>query len=196
MKEAKERTIFDNYYSKERFEAARDSLWENYQYGNMLQNCEIESPEDFSDNEIFVEMDFVSNIEWEEFQMDFKNFLINRTLICTGSVGLWSGRFEGGSLIQDFNDMRKLWTDCDYIHIFDINGHLYVKCSHHDGTNFFELRELNQKGLDLYERHNWVDDTWSDRRLYETLFKNSYSVLPNYVHLIWGRKRCEYEKAA
>lgn len=186
MKEARERTIFDNYYSNERFENARDSLWENYQYGCIELPYEVKSPEDFSDSDIFDEMDFVSNIEWEEFQMDFKNFLINRTLVCTGSVGLWTGQHEGGTIIEDFEDMKKLWSDCDYIHVFDKNGHLHVRCSHHDGTNYYELRELTQKGIDLYERHNWVGDTWSDRKLYETLFKNPYSVLPNYVHCMWG----------
>ena len=196
MKEAVERTIYDNYYSDGRFEAARENLWEDYRCDYVLEDYILKSPDDIPDNEIFNEMDFMDYIEWGELVKDFNDFLENRTLVCTGSVGLWTGQHEGGTIIEDFEDMRKLWNDCDYVHIYDKNGHLYIKCSHHDGINYYELRELTQKGLDLYERHNLWGDEWTDRRLHKTLFKKPYSVLPNYAHIVYGCKKREYEKVA
>lgn len=60
----------------------------------------------------------------------------------------------------------KAMTDCDYFRIYDENGHMYLTCSHHDGTNHFEIKIVTEKG---------------------------YTVLPRFAEKIYGCKAREYE---
>ena len=81
--------------------------------------------------------------DWEELETKIDNLLEGDNLIISGSVGRWDGTNRGyetypnwQKFIQDFG------KDCDYFKVYTNNGHLYVKCSHHDGNNFCEVKRL------------------------------------------------------
>ena len=71
--------------------------------------------------------------------------------------------------------------DCDYYKIWEEDNILHLKCSHHDGTNYFEIRILANEGLELYE--NWLyddDDTLSDlneREIHQKLLSDPKYIL-------------------
>ena len=121
--------------------------------------------------------------------MNFKDFFDRNTFILQGYCGTWRGRAKGGFVFNSFKELSRAWEDCGYIEIYDENGHLYVKCSHHDGTNLYEIRLLNEKGYDYYANHKWYDD---DEKLHDKLMNNPYSVLPHIAHKVFGCKKMEY----
>ena len=94
----------------------------------------------------------------------------------------------------NFQEMiTKAGKDCEYFHYYDVNGHFYLRCSHHDGTNLFEIRKVTEKGMDYYER--WESAPYTDKRSERDIHKaliDRYTVLPNYAHEVWGCKRREF----
>ena len=61
-----------------------------------------------------------------------------------------------------------------------------IKASHHDGTNYAELKELTCKGSNYAADHRYD----SDREVHEKLWNsNFYTRLPHYAHKVWGCKK-------
>lgn len=51
--------------------------------------------------------------------------------ILQGAVGRWDGTFRGGFIFDDFMAMYyKATEDCNYVKLYDINGHFYILCVH------------------------------------------------------------------
>ena len=183
----KERTIYSNY-----------SLWDTYPDEDikeqLMENGVDE--EDITDNMIWEERYFLDSIDWEDEKERLENFFLNNgnKWMLFGSVGRWNGVFRAGTLFDTFDDFfYKATKDCDYIHFYDENGHLYLTCSHHDGTCHYEIKEVTDEGIDYLER--WEED-WNDKRTEEyvhTQIFNRYSRLPRFAEKVYGCKRFEYE---
>lgn len=104
------------------------------------------------------------NIECHELNYPVKYYLV------TGDLGLWYGTVQGGKII------RGLWRaihECfeDYNHIYQEGKRLKVKAIHHDGTNLFQIKELTNRGVAYWQRH---EEEMSDRELHQRLFKDSH----------------------
>ena len=126
--------------------------------------------------------------DWEDFKVEFNHFLkdSDNGFLLVGTCGCWDGTYAGGCYVNSFDDLYKFWEHCDYIKVYDEGGHLYLKASHHDGTNYAELKELTCKGSNYALNHSWD----SDREVHETLMSsNFYTRLPHYAHKIWGCKK-------
>ena len=95
-----------------------------------------------------------------------KKYLQDNLLVATGTVGTWHGPEEGGIVIESPGDFIKLLTDCDYVEIAMDDTQMYVKCSHHDGTNHYKLREVLKSDYEYYGEHRYDDR----RKLCEYLF--------------------------
>lgn len=77
---------------------------------------------------------------------ELKSFFDGKTVMFTGAIGRWNGTHTGFD-IGDFDDLFSKYTvDCDYFEIYDDDGALYIRCSHHDGTNLFQVLTLTNKG--------------------------------------------------
>lgn len=108
--------------------------------------------------------DIKSEIKYYEGAFGKKEYLISATL------ELWNGKAKGGKIITGLWDAI---TQCfeDYNEIYEEGGMLKVTACHHDGTNFFKIKELTEKGEKFAERHKY---DMSDRELHEKLFNNSH----------------------
>ena len=183
MKKPKKRILYSNYDLSEMHQDA---------YEHLLEMHRDEFPNDLawepSDDAIWEEVRFLNDCNWSDFEINFKDFFDSNSFVLQGNIGTWRGQMKGGFVFESFRDMSRAWSYCDYLEVFDENGHLYIRCSHHDGSNFFEIR-LNDKGYDYYARHKWYDD---DEKLHDKLMQNPYSVLPNCAYKIFGCKRKEY----
>lgn len=79
--------------------------------------------------------------------------------------------------------------DCDYIHIYDDKGHLYISATHHDGTNSVEVKILTEKGVELYDE--WENDegvfsNLSEMEIHTKIMNdNKFSEIPNFVERVW-----------
>ena len=178
---AKERVLFDNYDMDNYFKWAEECLKEN---------CEDE--EEFSDSEIEeVAYDLVSQ-DFDIIVSELENFFKNNEIICFGSIGRWNGVYSGGKIFDDFkNALYSMIEDCWYYKIYDENGHLFVHCSHHDGSCTFEIKVLNDKGIKYFDNWNY---SWSDNRsekeVHNQIIKR-YSVLPNLMYKVYGCPKIE-----
>lgn len=187
MKTPKKRILYSNYYDSENEEAAIEYLIERH-----LERYPDDTDWKPDSDDIWNELNLMDEIFWDDFKMNFKDFFNENTFILQGNTGRWNGRFKTGFVFDSFEGMFKAWSDCDYVELYDENGHLYIQCSHHDGTNLYEIRKLTDKGYDYYSRHKWYDD---DRKIHNTLMKSGYSVLPHCAHTVFGCKRIEFEKS-
>lgn len=179
------RTLFDNYYSNERFDFAKQDLIE----------IEDGNPEP-TDSEVFDRLHFLEEFYWNDFKIEFTDYLDSLPcgLLCIGSVERWNGCYDGGAVITEFNDLYKLWGDCDYIAVYDKDGHLYINCSHHDGSNSFELKELTETGYNIVE--DWATgygvpywEKFDERELHQKMWNSTrYTHIPHYAKKVWGCK--------
>ena len=143
---AKERIIYDNY-----------NPWETYTdetLKEMAIECEwVNSVYEITETDLY-------NWRYEEMQNDWDNekemledFFDGKEVEFIGSVGRWNGVYKGkarGDFWKLFDDAM---TDCDYFRIYDENGHMYLTCSHHDGTNHFEIKVVTDKGYTVLPRY-------------------------------------------
>lgn len=139
-----------------------------------------ETEDDIPDN---IVSNFVYNDEcweWDGVVADLK-YLIKKSphgFVLYGSIGRWNGTVPGAWIIKEFDDLYDCWQDCDYIKIYDEDGHLYIECSHHDGNNKYELKELTAAGADF---EGDFDRLWND---------DNYTQPAYFAHKVWG---CEKE---
>lgn len=184
---AKERVIYDNY-----------SLWEKYPDDEIIETL-VENGKDrelITDEMIWNERYFCDEIDWKDEKENLKDFFLNRgrKWMIFGEVGRWNGVYKSGTLFETFDDFfYKATQDCDYWKFYDENGHLYLTCSHHDGTCHYEIKEVSEKGIHYLE--NW-EDNWDDKRseqyVHTQIFRR-YSRLPRFAERVYGCKRFEYE---
>lgn len=183
---AKERILFNNYFKQEEFDDVKKLQIERY-----LEDNPDSKDYEPSDEDIFEEIAFSGESLYEDFAREMERFIDGNTFILKGFTSRWNGRYNSGFIFKTFNELAKAWNDCDYVNVYDKNGHLYVECSHHDGTNCYEIRMLNKKGRKYYDNH-YLDD---DRELHKKLMEPSHSVLPNYAHTMWDCPEKEYERS-
>ena len=178
------RTIYNNYDLSVYKEEAKEYLWEN---GN----------EEPTEEELLSECYILDADYWNNAKYDFDEFFDGSSWILQGYCGRWNGKAKGGKIFTGFKGFMetfgKATMDCDFIHIYDENGHLYIQCSHHDGTNLYEIKRVTEAGMKYLDR--WEDD-WNDKRTEEhvhDMIMRKYSRLPNFAHKVYGNKRIEFE---
>lgn len=78
--------------------------------------------------------------------------------IAYGSIRRWDGSYHGWKVLEDARDFFDLIQDCLYFRIDDEDGLIKIKCSHHDGTNYYTLKPLTKHGYDFYRNYGWDYD--------------------------------------
>ena len=170
--------IYDNYFYCERFDETKQFLFDEYAEDNNWQTVE-----DIPDDRVFDEMDFQDKCYWDDFEREMEKLLEHNVYIMTGTCGRWNGPCSGGSFICSFSDFIKAIQHLDYLEIYDENGHLYIKGSHHDGNDFYEMKRLTNKGRELADNNYYAHD----RQLHTTIMNtNFYSALPRLSKAIFG----------
>ena len=185
----KEHILLSNYFcendeeGKDKYDYAREYLFEKYG-----EDEEGKTEDDVPDNRVTDEVYAQSEFDWDDFKYEFGKFIKDSRngFLLVGTCGRWDGTYDGGSYVNEFDDLYKFWEDCDYIKVYDEGGHLYIKASHHDGNNYAELKELTCKGNSYADNHYWD----SDRDVHKVLWNsNFYTRLPHYAHRVWGCKK-------
>ena len=185
----KERTIYDNY-----------SLWETYPDDDLIEmaiDCgwiDEEEKDDITDEQLWQWRYQEDETDWECEKERLTDYFKGKTVGFFGEVGRWNGVYKAGKIGEFWDLFGKAITDCDYIKLYDENGHFYLTCSHHDGTCHFEVKELTKQGEDYLER--WEDD-WNDKRseqhVHNQIYKR-YSRLPRFAERVYGCRPRAYEK--
>ena len=172
-----ERTIFNNY--------------DGYSYKDAEQYCIERHLEDYpedtewepSDNEVYEEIESNYEFAWDDVSSELKSFFDDGdTFVLTGTAGTWRGRMAGGAIIHNYNELSKAWANRDYVVIKDTNGKFSIDATHHDGTDYWEVRKLTKRGLDYLNKHEYDDP----EELHSKLASKGYSVNLHYCKNVWG----------
>lgn len=146
------------------------SSWDEDEMRGMYEECYEETPsEEILQRYIQdVNQDYLwdekSNVEFYEKENGQKQYIV------LADLGLWNGRFDGGKIITGlWNAISKCFED--YNEIYEEGGRLKVTAHHHDGTNYFQIKELTERGKGYAERNGW---DMSDRELHQKLFNDSH----------------------
>lgn len=178
----KRNVIFDNYDV---------NVWYDYAVENIIENERYSEKEEIPETEIWDEVAFLQQLNFDDEMEMMKSFFEGKTLLVCGNVGRWNGSFPAGKVIE-FDELCNCWNDCDYIKIYDENGHFFIQASHHDGTNVFEVKILTEKGADIWDRWNYYESNWenlNEREVHEKLWKNAkYTHIPHYAREVFGCK--------
>ncbi len=184
MRQMKKRVIYSNY-----------DIWDDYEKvaRKLLLERDVQDP---TEQQIWDECSFLSDVEWSDTKDAIDSFFKDGTYILRGTSGRWDGVREAGTIFTDFWDVYyKATESCDYVELYDENGHFYLQCSHHDGTNHYEIRRLTDKGKEYFE--NWkygpLSDSRSEQYVHDQIMKR-YSHSLNYANKIFGCSMREYEK--
>lgn len=183
-----ERVIYDNY-----------NLYNNYPDETIIEILKEDGyeKEEITESMIFDKRDTLNDEDWELAKECLKEFFLDYTgkWIMSGNLGLWCGKYHAGIVFDTFDDFfYKAIKDCAYWKFWDENGHLYFQCSHHDGTNWFEIKQMTECGekyLDNWEYGSW-DDERTERDIHDRIMK-VYSRLPRFAEKVYGCKRYEYK---
>ena len=188
----KERIIYNNY-----------ELWETYPDDYLIEiahECEwIDDDYEPTQNDLWEWRYEQDSIDWHLEKERLDEFFKKINYIgFFGEVGRWDGIYKAGKIGTDFWELfDQAITDCDYIKIYDENGHMYLECTHHDGTCHFEIKEITDKGMEYLE--NWEYGSWDDKRTKQyvhTQIFNRYSRLPRFAQKEYGCKAREYEPSS
>lgn len=178
----KKRILYSNYELD--YNEAKE--WLIDQHLEAYPDNEIWEP---TDSEVWEELNFQDSVNCDVFMEELERFIYGHYFILQGTIGTWCGVKGGGFIFSSINELCTAWNDCDYLEFYDENGHLYIRCSHHDGDNYYEIKMLTQKGEEYHSNHYYDDN----RTLHNRLMKSPFSVLPNFANKVWGCKVREYE---
>lgn len=168
-----EYVIYDNLDYDSYKEAARENLAAN---GNT-------NP---TEAELSSEADFLMQNDWQDAKANLTDFFKTDTWLARGTFGDWTGGGEGGLVFKSFEKLYEaVCQDCDYVRIWDEDGHFHMSGTHHDGTNHVEVVKLSKKGKDIwYEWKAAGEDSdlmnYTRKAIHKLLFER-YSDLPNYA---------------
>ena len=170
-------TLYSNYYG-----------WiDEEDLGMNILDCErADSEDDITDEMLWDEMRFLEEMYWYDISDELKRFFNKgNAWLLTGNIGRWDGNYRGGYIFNTFEEFCKCLEDCDYVEITDNKGHLEIKCSHHDGTNFYEVKRVSDFGCEWYNNH-W---DMCEEELHTKMWNNNFMTsLPHFARDVYGCK--------
>lgn len=182
---ARERVIFNNYNLEDMYDDCKAWIMERDEYA--------EDDGEPDESEVWDEVYNTSNMYFEEEFERMQEFFSDGQYIIFGNVGRWDGIYSGMTTFTDFRQaFCRATQDCNYIKIYDVNGHFHITCSHHDGTCHYEIKKLTDAGVRYL--NNWeysYEDSRSAGYVNRKIVER-YSVLPRYAEKVYGCKRAEY----
>lgn len=170
--------LYSNYYGWISEDEIKQYLWD----------CEYIDHLDEATNEmIYNTMYELERMYWDDISYELKHlFDKGNTWLLTGSIGRWDGSYRGGYIFNTFEEFCKCLEDCAYVEITDNKGHLEIKCSHHDGTNFYEVKRVSDFGCEWYDNHSW---DMHEEELHKKMWNNNFMTsLPHFARDVYGCK--------
>ena len=153
---------------------------------SIMESELVDDEEEITDEMIWDEMHFLEEMYWYDFSDELKRFFNKgNAWLLVGTLGLWDGKCKGGYIFNTFEEFCKCLEDCDYVEITDNKGHFEIKCSHHDGTNHYEIKRVSDFGYEWYNNH-W---DMSEEELHTKMWSNNFMTsLPHFARDIYGCK--------
>lgn len=168
--------IYSNYNLYDRKEETKQYLFEYY--NDIYQ---VDTSNDIPLDDVYRHIGYQDNDTWDTVYKELNNFINGNTWLIFGTFEGWRGRQAAGKIITSLSELAGAWEHCDYLELTDNNGHFHIKASHHDGTNYYELKRITDKGLELLE------NGYHDYDTHNTIFNyNLFSGLPHFAREVYG----------
>lgn len=118
------------------------------------------------------------------------------SILVKGSNGLYNGPRGGITVYENFEDAvdtspnwhggDNIFADCEIDGIWDENGSLFVTGAHHDGRALVEMRQLTDKGEDLYSEFQMDGGFYLPEGGFETMgFVYREGDENTFIHDLW-----------
>ena len=178
-KESKKHII----YSSDPYNFNEEEMRESWLESAEVNDWEI--PEDGpSDDDLWQEWYEQNERDWDDIKREVKYHDERGSYLIIASLGLWNGRFDGGKIIDGYltEAIRACFKDYNKVYWQDKN--LKVEAIHHDGTNYFIIKKLTDRGIEFYNNHCYDYD---DRTMHQKLFRDAhYSHSVDFFARIYG----------
>lgn len=161
--------------------------YDNYKEAKQLLEDTWDDDKPMSDNDVFEFMEDIDEDNWQLAVKELKTVFngSGRVFILTGYAGTWCGDKKGGCILWDYKDLQKVWSGnySKKVTIYEAGyGKLCIDVSHHDGINYWEVRELTNRGKEYLEKN----ENMEERKLHERLSKCPFSKNIHFVKEVWG----------
>lgn len=106
--------------------------------------------------------------------------------VIAAKIGRWNGTFDGGRVFKTLEDaVRAAWDEMDDFEICeDERGETIMIGHHHDGSNTYHLRRVNDAGSEWYADNEYE---YSDRDIVDLLMMKDFSEPANLPNLFGWR---------
>ena len=172
-------TLYSNYYG-----------WiDEEEIKQELIDCErVDDEDEITDEMVYNEMRFLEEEYWNDFAYELKKFFEKGSAwLLVGTLGLWDGRCKGGYIFNTYDEFLDCLKDCVYWEVVDDKGHLYVKGSHHDGTNLYEIKRISDFGYEWY--NNYGCYIYDEEKVHTKMWNNNFMTgLPHFARDVYGCK--------
>ena len=91
-----------------------------------------------------------NNVHWEYVEEELERLMDGKEYKVIADIGRWNGRVKGYGKFIGFNAIKACLGDDSWsaVEIYETaRGTLKVDYHHHDGTNYFIIKEITDKGL-------------------------------------------------
>lgn len=170
-------------YSSDPYDFNEEEMRESWLESAEVNDWEI--PEDGpSDDDLWEEWYDQNERDWDDIEGEVKWHDERGSYLIIASLGLWNGRFDGGKIINGY--LTKVIRACfeDYNKVYWQDKNLKVEATHHDGTNYFIIKKLTDRGIEFYNNHYYDYD---DRTMHQKLFRDAhYSHSVDFFARIYG----------
>lgn len=165
-----ERIIWSNFYKE--VEAIKEDL--------------LKEPENFlsKDNPTDEDFDNYANelvYLYHQDELDNLDKRLNGRILVIADLGLWDGRRKGYKILgNNLNEI--LYSDTDYYKIGVKNKNIRAIASHHDGTNYYEFREIREDR----NIENLTNDIYNNKEITRGRLNYYTKSIAPYIKEIYG----------
>ena len=87
--------------------------------------------------------EYPSYNDWLANEFECMENMLDVPILAIADIGRWNGRFKGYKLYEHFN-LKELLYDKDDFCIYIENNNIWIRHSHHDGTNYIMYRIIKE----------------------------------------------------
>ena len=165
----KERILYNDLLTEEE----ENNIIEDYAECNDVNIEDIDEELKYTIVSDYLEMDR------EDLDINCNVYLENPILVIA-DVGRWDGRRTGYKIINSglLSDIFHMNDACNYHKYYSFGYNIHCKAIHHDGTNYYEFREIkNMDNIDTFLDNLLNDKYTNNRRMLNYYTK---SILPEF----------------
>ena len=142
-------TLYNNYPDTTYFEQKRKELYNTY--------ADIQCYDDESDvpcSFIKSEIDYENEVQYNNFIYQMQRLFEKTAFTLYGSIETLLGNCTNYTFIESYAQFELFIRGVKHLKIYIENDMLKIQCEHHQGTNYYSLRQLTPTGYEIKKANN------------------------------------------